>query len=47
MNQLSIEKRTQIVNMLVEGSSIRSTSRVCDVSPVTVLKLLADVGRAV
>ncbi len=32
--------------MLVEGSSLRSISRVCDVSINTVTKLLVDVGRA-
>ena len=32
--------------MLVEGSSMRSTSRVCDVSINTVTKLLVDVGIA-
>ena len=31
MNKLSLEKRIQILSMLVEGSSMRSTSRVCDV----------------
>ncbi|MCB9183047.1 MAG: IS1 family transposase [Flavobacteriales bacterium] len=46
MNQLSLAKRVQIINMLVEGSSLRSTSRVCDVSINTVTKLLVDVGRA-
>ena len=46
MNRLSIEKRTQIIGMLVEGSSLRSISRVADVSINTVTKLLVDVGRA-
>ncbi|MCC6938354.1 MAG: IS1 family transposase [Flavobacteriales bacterium] len=46
MNQLSLAKRVQIINMLVEGSSLRSTSRVCDVSINTVTKLLVEVGRA-
>ena len=46
MNQLPLAKRVQIINMLVEGSSLRSTSRVCDVSINTVTKLLVDVGRA-
>jgi IS1 family transposase len=46
MNKLPIEKRVQIINMLVEGSSLRATSRVCDVSINTVTKLLVDVGRA-
>lgn len=46
MNQLPLAKRAQIIKMLVEGSSLRSTSRVCDVSINTVTKLLVDVGRA-
>jgi IS1 family transposase len=46
MNKLPIDKRVQIINLLVEGSSIRAASRVANVSPVTVLKLLAEVGRA-
>jgi transposase-like protein len=46
MNKLPIAKKIQIINMLVEGSSMRSTSRVCDVSINTVTKLLVDVGTA-
>jgi IS1 family transposase len=46
MNKLPLEKRIQIINMLVEGSSLRSTSRVCGVSINTVTKLLVDVGQA-
>ncbi|QQR88209.1 MAG: DDE-type integrase/transposase/recombinase [Flavobacteriales bacterium] len=46
MNRLPIAKQVQIISMLVEGSSLRSTSRVCDVSINTVTKLLVDVGRA-
>jgi IS1 family transposase len=46
MNKLPIEKRTQIINLLVEGSSLRATSRIADVSINTVSKLLVDVGRA-
>lgn len=46
MNRLSLEKRTQIIGMLVEGNSLRSTSRVADVSINTVTKLLVDVGMA-
>lgn len=44
MNKLSIEKRAQILNLLVEGNSMRSTSRIADVSINTVTKLLVDVG---
>lgn len=46
MNKLSIEKRTQIVALLVEGNSINSTCRVTGASKNTVLKLLAEVGEA-
>jgi IS1 family transposase len=44
MNKLETAKRIQILNMLVEGSSMRSISRVCDVSFNTVVKLLEDAG---
>jgi IS1 family transposase len=46
MNKLPIETRTQILSMLCEGSSMRSISRVCDVSINTVSKLLVDAGTA-
>jgi IS1 family transposase len=46
MNRLSIEKQVQIVSMLVEGNSIRSTSRMAGVSKDTVVSLLIKVGRA-
>ena len=46
MNQLSLEKRTQIVSMLVEGNSLRSICRIADVSINTVTKLLVDIGTA-
>lgn len=46
MNKLSISKRAQILHMLVEGNSLRSTSRMADVSINTVTKLLIDVGKA-
>jgi IS1 family transposase len=44
MNKLPLAKRVQILSMLVEGSSMRSIARVCDVSPNTVDKLLVDAG---
>jgi len=44
MNKLPIAKRVQILSLLCEGSSMRSISRVCDVSLNTVKKLLEDVG---
>ncbi len=46
MNVLPIEKRAQILNLLVEGNSMRSTSRIADCSINTVTKLLEDVGAA-
>lgn len=46
MNQLSIEKRVQIIGMLVEGNSLRATSRLVGCSINTVTKLLVDVGNA-
>lgn len=44
MRKLSKEKRTMVVRALVEGSSVNSTARMCGVSKLTVLRLLADVG---
>ena len=44
MNKLPLEKRVQILTMLVEGSSLRSISRVAGVSINTVTKLLVDAG---
>lgn len=44
MNKLSHAARAQILSLLVEGSSLRSISRVCDVSINTVTKLLVDAG---
>src|SRR4051812_12901646 len=46
MNRLSTQKRVQILSMLCEGSSMRSISRVMDVSINTVTKLLVDAGEA-
>jgi IS1 family transposase len=46
MNVMPIEKRAQILNLLVEGNSMRSTSRIADCSINTVTKLLEDVGAA-
>lgn len=44
MNKLPLAKRVQILSMLVEGSSLRSISRIVDVSINTVTKLLVDAG---
>ncbi len=46
MNKLPLSKRTQILHMLVEGSSMRSISRIVGVSINTVTKLLVDAGNA-
>lgn len=45
MNKLPLAKRVQIINLLVEGSSLRAASRICDVSINTVSKLLVDVAQ--
>ncbi len=46
MNRLPIGRRAQVLGVLVEGGSLRSASRLCDVSINTVMKLLVDVGAA-
>jgi IS1 family transposase len=46
MNKLPIEKRRQILAMLCEGSSMRSISRIVDVSINTVSKILVEAGEA-
>ncbi len=46
MNRLDTKKRTLILRLLVEGNSIRSTTRIADVSKNTVAKLLIDAGKA-
>lgn len=46
MNKLDIKARVTILNMLVEGSSMRSISRITGVSINTVTKLLEDAGKA-
>ncbi len=44
MNRLSLEKRVQIIGLLVEGNSLRATSRLANASINTVTKLLIDIG---
>jgi len=44
MNNCPSKKRAQILSMLCDGSSMRSISRVADVSFNTVNKLLIDAG---
>lgn len=46
MNKLAPETRALILRCLVEGNSVRATCRLADVSKNTVVKLLADAGRA-
>lgn len=44
MNRLSLARRTQIINCLVEGNSIRSTERMTDPHRDTIMRLLVHVG---
>ncbi|MEK6797648.1 MAG: hypothetical protein AABZ12_01640 [Planctomycetota bacterium] len=44
MRKLSSEKRSMVLNALVEGVSVSATARMSKVSKLTVLRLLADVG---
>ena len=46
MNRLPTVKRAQILNLLIEGMSMRAASRVADVSINTVYKLMVDAGKA-
>ena len=46
MNKLTQAKRVQIIGALVEGNSIRATCRMTGTAKGTVLKLLADLGKA-
>jgi hypothetical protein len=46
MNMLDIAKCVQALTMLCEGSPMRSISRVGDVSPNRVSKLLEEAGKA-
>ncbi len=46
MNRLSIERRAQILQLLCEGSSMRSVTRLTGASINTVTKLLVDTGEA-
>ncbi len=44
MNKLSLQKRAQIIGLLVEGNSMRAVTRLVGCSINTVTKLLEDVG---
>ena len=46
MRKLDTKSRALILRLLVEGNSIRATSRIADVSKNTVNKLLIDAGKA-
>jgi len=46
MNRLPREKQAQIISALVEGNSIRATSRMLNVSKDTVVKLQVEAGYA-
>ena len=46
MTRLPIEKRAQIIGMLVEGMSMRAVSRLVGCSINTVTKLMEEVGFA-
>lgn len=46
MNKLTKEKRVQVLASLLEGCSIRSTSRMTGVARNSVTKLLVDAGVA-
>ena len=44
VNRLNLQRRTQIINCLVEGNSIRSTERMTNTHRDTVMRLMVEVG---
>jgi IS1 family transposase len=44
MSRASVERRTHIINCLVEGNAIRSTERMTDTHRDTITRLLVEVG---
>ncbi len=46
MNKLSLDRQAQIIKVLCEGNSIRSTARITNTAINTVVKLLKEVGSA-
>ncbi len=46
MNKLSLDRQAQIIKVLCEGNSLRSTARITDSSINTIVKLLKEVGAA-
>ncbi len=45
MNKISKEERIRVISCLVEGNSLRATTRMTGVHRTTVMKLLADLGK--
>src|ERR1017187_10123329 len=46
MNKLSMDKKVAVITALVEGCSVRSTSRLTGVAKGTIIRLLEEVGTA-
>src|ERR1019366_586333 len=46
MNVLTQDERVRVVGALVEGNSLRSTSRMTGITRNTITKLLVDLGEA-
>ena len=46
MNRLTTRERARVIGALVEGNSLRATSRMTSAAKNTVTKLLVDIGRA-
>src|SRR6266571_6666008 len=46
MNRLTAERRTRVIQALVEGNSVRATCRLTGTAKGTVLRLLAEIGEA-
>ena len=44
MNRVPLARRTQIINCLVEGNSIRSTERLTNTHRDTIMRLMVEVG---
>jgi IS1 family transposase len=44
MNKLTHDQRTQVVNCLIEGCSIRATVRMAGIAKKTVMRVLVEVG---
>lgn len=46
MNRLSVKERSQIIACLVDGNSIRATSRITGFAKNTIIKFLVAIGKA-